>query len=132
LPWGGLGSQTISDLVEAMTIVAYTGEVVTFQEETHGAETMNAVRCNLGAFGLIYQITLRVEPMFNLEVVDEHLPLSMVEDLPRLKALLSGNDEFFSGPQPPWASGTCRRPTAVLARVLRCRRPPPWLCAEDP
>jgi L-gulono-1,4-lactone dehydrogenase len=88
----GWECQTISDLVEAMTIVTCTGEVVTFREETHGTETMNAVRCNLGVFGLIYQITLRVEPMFSLEVVDEHLPLGLVEDLSQLKALLSGND----------------------------------------
>ena len=88
----GWESQTISDLVEAMTIVTCTGEVVTFREETHGTETMNAVRCNLGAFGLIYQITLRVEPVFNLEVLDEHVPHSVVADLSQLKTLLGGND----------------------------------------
>jgi FAD/FMN-containing dehydrogenase len=88
----GWEQKTISDLVEAMTIVTSSGEVITFSEETHGTETMNAVHCNLGSFGLIYSMTLRVEPMFNLDVVDEHVPLTSVEDLSRLKALLRGND----------------------------------------
>jgi FAD/FMN-containing dehydrogenase len=97
----GWESQTISDLVEAMTIVTHTGEVVRFSEATHGRDVMNAVRCNLGTLGVIHDITLRVEPDFRLVAVDEHLPLSLTDDLGQLRSFLSGNDyvEVFWLPQ---------------------------------
>jgi FAD/FMN-containing dehydrogenase len=88
----GWESQTISDLVEAMTIVTHTGEVIRFSEATHGPDVMNAVRCNLGTLGVIYDLTLRVVPDFHLVAVDEHLPLSLTDDLGQLRSFLSGND----------------------------------------
>ena len=57
----GWDCQTLSDLVESMTIVLASGEVVTFSEETHGPEMMNAIRLNLGLFGIIHEMTLRGE-----------------------------------------------------------------------
>src|SRR5579863_7584500 len=58
----GWESQTISDLVGAMTIVTHTAEVIRFSEATHGPDVMNAVRCNLGTLGVMHDITLRVVP----------------------------------------------------------------------
>lgn len=97
----GWQSQTISDLVDSMTIVMHTGEVVRFSEATHGPNVMNAVRCNLGTFGVVHEITFRVQPNFNLTAVDEHLPLSLTTDLGQLRSFLSGNDyvEVFWLPQ---------------------------------
>lgn len=97
----GWQCQTISDLVDAMTIVTHTGEVVRFSEATHGPDVMNAVRCNLGTLGVMHDITLRVEPDFRLTAVDEHLPLSLTDDLGQLRSFLSGNDytEVFWFPQ---------------------------------
>ena len=88
----GWESQTISDLVEAATIVTHTGEVVRFSEATHGPDVMNAVRCNLGTLGVMADITFRVQPDFRMTAVDEHLPLSLTEDLGTLRSFLSGND----------------------------------------
>jgi sterol desaturase/sphingolipid hydroxylase (fatty acid hydroxylase superfamily) len=84
----GYHCATLSDLVEAMTIVTASGAVVRFSEATHGAEIMSAVRLNLGLFGLIYDVTLRVERGFNLEVTDERAPLSLIRDPQRLRALV--------------------------------------------
>jgi L-gulonolactone oxidase len=120
----GWESQTVSDLVEEMTIVMYDGEVVTFSEATHGAEVMNALRCNLGAFGVVYQMKLRVEPMFNLETVDQRLPLALVEDRHELKTFLGGNDyvEIFWLPLADglWAK-SWNRTTAPARRTPRAR-----------
>jgi hypothetical protein len=74
-----------------MTIVTASGAVVRFSEATHGAEMMNAVRLNLGLFGLIYDITLRVESDFNLEVTDEQAPLSLMRDPQKLRELVEEN-----------------------------------------
>ena len=61
-------------------------------EAEHGADVMNAVRCNLGTLGVIHEITFRVPPDFHLTAVDEHLPLSLTEDPGQLRSFLSGND----------------------------------------
>lgn len=88
----GWQSQTISDLVDSMTIVTHTGEVIRFSEAERGADVMNAVRCNLGTLGVIHEITFRVPHDFHLTAVDEHLPLSLTEDPGHLRSFLSGND----------------------------------------
>ena len=88
----GWQSPTISDLVDSMTIVTHTGEVIRFSEATHGSNVMNAVRCNLGTLGVIHEITFRVQPDFHLTAVDEHLPLSLTTDLGQLRSFLAGND----------------------------------------
>lgn len=88
----GWNHQTVSDLVEAMTIVTHDGRVVRFTEASHGAAVMNAVRCNLGALGLIHDITLRVEPAFSLREVDQHAPMDLVADPERLQAFVTGNE----------------------------------------
>ena len=87
----GWNCPTLADFVEAMTVVTASGEVVNFSEATHGAEMMSAVRLNLGLFGLIYDITLRVESDFNLEVTDQQAPLSLMRDPARLRELVKDN-----------------------------------------
>jgi hypothetical protein len=88
----GKDCQTLSDLVEAMTIVLASGEVVTFTEATHGAEVMNAVRLNLGLLGIMHEITLRVEPLFNLRSADRRLDLGLVREPARLKEFALGHE----------------------------------------
>lgn len=95
---------TISDLVEAVTIITYEGKIVRFSEATHGAEVMNAVRCNLGGFGIMHEIVLRVEPMFNLLANDRRLPMTAFEDPAELKQYVTTND-YVEAFWPPMASG---------------------------
>jgi hypothetical protein len=87
----GFCCSTLSDLVEEMTLVTADGEVVRLTRETHGEEVMNAARLSLGLLGLVYDMTLRVEPDFNLEVTDQREPLSLMRDPARLRELVTGN-----------------------------------------
>jgi L-gulonolactone oxidase len=82
---------TLSDFVEAMTIVTASGDVVRFTAATHGEDVMSAARLSLGLFGLVYDITLRVVPDFNLEVTDRREPLSLMRDPARLRDLVTSH-----------------------------------------
>ncbi len=88
----GWDRPTLFDLVEAMTVVTHDGTVVRFSEATHGPEVMNSVRCCLGTIGLVYDITLRVEPLSHQVAVDRRLPMATAEDPAQLASLLSGNE----------------------------------------
>ena len=120
----GWDRPTLLDLVEAMTIVTHDGAVVRFSEDTHGPEVMNAVRCCLGTIGLIYNITLRVEPMSYQVAVDRRLPLAVAEDPAQLASLLSGNEYsevfWFPTAQGLWFKSWNRTSTPVRrARLSR-------------
>ena len=131
----GWDCQTISDLVDSMTIVTHTGEVVRFSEATHGPDVMNAVRCNLGTLGVIHDLTFRVEPDFHLVAVDEHLPLCMTDDDPGPDGHPGVQRDLVPGPgaQAPQrgarrgrlpALPAVHRECAVRDHVLRhCHRP---------
>ncbi|RHZ87036.1 hypothetical protein Glove_41g135 [Diversispora epigaea] len=64
----------MSDQVVSMKIVAADGKMYEFCETTNALE-MKAARVNLGLFGIIYSVTFRTEPMFNLRMTDT-LPLA--------------------------------------------------------
>ncbi|RHZ88384.1 hypothetical protein Glove_23g111 [Diversispora epigaea] len=75
---GAHGAKTtlslMSDQVVSMKIVSADGKVHEFCETTNALE-MEAARVNLGLFGIIYSVTFRTEPMFNLRMTDT-LPLA--------------------------------------------------------
>ncbi|RHZ79724.1 hypothetical protein Glove_141g38 [Diversispora epigaea] len=75
---GAHGAKTtlslMSDQVVSMKIVSADGKVHEFCEITNALE-MQAARVNLGLFGIIYSVTFRTEPMFNLRMTDT-LPLA--------------------------------------------------------
>jgi len=127
----GWDRRTLSDLVEAMTIVTHDGSVVRFSEATHGPDVMNAVRCCLGTMGLIYQITLRVEPTSSQVAVDRRLPHAAAKDPAQLARLLSGNEytEVFWFPTSEglwfksWNSTTAPARRAPLARTPLAQAP---------
>ncbi|CAG8438800.1 6674_t:CDS:2 [Diversispora eburnea] len=70
---GSHGAKTtlsiMSDQVVSMTIVAADGKLYEFCNTTNAFE-MDAARLNLGLFGIIYSVTFRTEPMFNLRMTD--------------------------------------------------------------
>lgn len=108
-----------------MTVVTHDGTVVRFSEATHGPEVMNSVRCCLGTIGLIYDITLRVEPLSRQVAVDRRLPMAVAEDPAQLASLLSGNEytEVFWFPTSgglwfkSWSSTSDPVPRVRLARA---------------
>ncbi|RHZ71337.1 hypothetical protein Glove_259g36 [Diversispora epigaea] len=72
---GAHGVKTVmSDQVVSMKIVAADGKVYEFSDTINSSE-MQAARVNLGLLGIIYSVTFRTEPMFNLRMSDT-LPLA--------------------------------------------------------
>ncbi|CAG8515018.1 11813_t:CDS:2 [Ambispora gerdemannii] len=61
--------RSIPDNVVALQIVTGDGELHEFTEENDPNE-MNAARISLGLLGVIYSVTFRVVPMFNLRMID--------------------------------------------------------------
>ncbi|CAG8627221.1 6967_t:CDS:2 [Ambispora gerdemannii] len=60
---------SISDELVSLQIVTADGELHEFSEEKDPQE-MNAARVSLGLLGIIYSVTFRVEPLFNLRMID--------------------------------------------------------------
>lgn len=86
----GIEAGCVSDWVETFEVITADGECRTFSVEKDGEKVMNALRISLGMFGVIYSMTLRVQPMFNVEVSESKVPLPAVLD--NLKNLVIGND----------------------------------------
>jgi hypothetical protein len=61
----GWNQPTVSDYITAIKFVAADGKVHEFSDATTPND-MAAVRVNLGVLGIITEVTMRVEPMFNL------------------------------------------------------------------
>ncbi|KAG0252749.1 hypothetical protein BGZ95_006536 [Linnemannia exigua] len=90
-------SRLLTDLVDTVKIIDASGTMNTFSKENDPVE-FSAAALNLGLFGIIYTYTLRVEPMFKLQMRDSIPPLhyyfgSPQIGGPRLKAMVLGNDQ---------------------------------------
>ncbi|KAK1857726.1 hypothetical protein I4F81_000341 [Pyropia yezoensis] len=70
----GWAEGTVSDYVVAMTIVDADGVARAFSRATADADTWAAVRCNLGTWGIIYDITLQLRGMGNMAVENHFRP----------------------------------------------------------
>jgi hypothetical protein len=113
---------TVPDLIHEIQIIGADGNVHVFSEDTTPNE-MPAARVNLGTLGLIYQVTLNVEPMYNLW--DQELVIQTSDvmgpnpagnngavDPSKLSALVTRNDyvELFWF---PWSGSSIWRPTTL-------------------
>jgi hypothetical protein len=76
----GRATATVGDLVEAFEVVDAEGRLRVLSEETVGAEVMSAARLNLGLFGVIARVRLRVSPLHRVRQTDERLPVRAVLD----------------------------------------------------
>lgn len=61
-------TRSLTDLVDIVKIIDASGTMNTFSKEDDPVE-FSAAALNLGLFGIIYTYTLRVEPMFKLQMV---------------------------------------------------------------
>ncbi|KAF9159880.1 hypothetical protein DFQ26_006091 [Actinomortierella ambigua] len=90
-------TRTLPDLIAEVKIVDSNGTLRTFTKDKDPLE-FSAATVNLGLLGVIYTYTLRVEPLFKLQMVDS-LPLvsEYFDDPkvggPKLKAMVLGNDQ---------------------------------------
>src|SRR5262249_55953178 len=93
----------ISDLVRAVRIVDHEGQVLDFDERTTDPEVMDAVRLSLGLLGIVYEITLRVEPAAMVRTISAVHPLEEMLDPGAIGRLLSENEwlELYHFPFSP-------------------------------
>ncbi|CAG8504054.1 3781_t:CDS:2 [Dentiscutata erythropus] len=93
---GAHGAKTssgiMSDQVCSMKIVTGSGKVCEFSEEINKSE-FNAAKVNLGLLGIIYSLTFRVQPMYNLRMTDIFVPANEWLNNPQnIKNLLESSD----------------------------------------
>jgi L-gulonolactone oxidase len=81
----GVGYGVLSTMVEEVTLVTGTGDVVRLAKGEHEA-WLDAVRCHLGALAVITEVTLSVCPAFDLAV--EERPADLDDVLSDLGARL--------------------------------------------
>ncbi|CAG8627315.1 10218_t:CDS:2, partial [Dentiscutata heterogama] len=68
-------SGNMPDQICSMKIVTGSGEVSEFSEEINKSE-FNAAKVNLGLLGIIYSVTFRVKPMYNLRMNDVYISVN--------------------------------------------------------
>ncbi|CAG8531702.1 39113_t:CDS:2 [Gigaspora margarita] len=92
---GAHGAKTssgiIADQLCSMKIVIGSGEVCEFSEEINKSE-FNAAKVNLGLLGIIYSVTFRVQPMYNLLMTDNYIPIKGWLNAKNIKKLLKSSD----------------------------------------
>ncbi|CAG8454035.1 7560_t:CDS:2 [Ambispora gerdemannii] len=93
------GGPGVSDLVVKLQIVTGDGELQEFSNEKDPIE-FNTARLNLGLLGIIYSVTFRVEPLFNLRSDNIVVPIKDWLKPANLKKLVYDSDsiEFIYWP----------------------------------
>jgi FAD/FMN-containing dehydrogenase len=84
----GIGFQSISDYVIAMRVITSRGKTKVIDDRDE--EVLNAARLSLGLFGMVTEITMRVEPEFNVKV--EEFNMSLAECLATVKEFVLENE----------------------------------------
>lgn len=120
----GWNNPTLSDLVHAIEVVTASGEVRKFEAGVDSDDVMNAVRLNLGMFGIMFRITLKIQKSWVVQARDERLPLDHV--LEELRQLVQSHDnlDLFWWPFSDefWVKSWQRiPPTAITAKPRRSR-----------
>jgi hypothetical protein len=88
----GWNNSTLSDLVHAIEIVDAGGQLRRFEAGVDRDEVMNAVRLNLGMFGIMFRITMKVEKSWIVHARDQRLPIERV--FGDLRHLVQSHDNF--------------------------------------
>ncbi len=92
----GWNHHTLSDLVHAIEIVDAAGDLRRFEAGIDSEEVMNAARLQLGMFGLIYRITMDIQPTWNVHARDQRvLVKDVLENLPAWVAQHDNLDLFW-------------------------------------
>lgn len=106
----GLAFTGLAGQIRSMRIVTATGEIVECSATLNG-ELFHVARVGLGVFGIISELTIEVEPAFNLHAVEGPRPLDEV--LAGWSDDIAANDhyEFF------WIPGTDRVMTKANRRT---------------
>ncbi len=90
----GLAFTGIAAQIRGMRVVTATGEIVDCSAEQN-PELFHVARVGLGAFGIISEITIEVEPAFNLHAIEGPRPLIDVLDGWHEETTSNDHFEFF-------------------------------------
>lgn len=90
----GAGLQCLSASIEALTLVTAAGEQVRCSRE-HNAELFQAARVNLGALGIVTDVTLQNTRPYRLKRVSQWLPIEDILATAQDSADRYRNFEFF-------------------------------------
>ena len=88
----GWNNPTLSDLVHAIELVDASGHLRKFEAGKDSDEVMNAVRLNLGMFGIMYRITMDVQKSWIVHAHDQRVPIEQV--FLDLRHLVQTQDNF--------------------------------------
>jgi hypothetical protein len=119
----GWNNPTLSDLVYAVEIVTASGQLRKFEAGVDSDEVMNAVRLNLGMFGIMYRITMNIQKSWVVHAQDQRLPVQQVfEDFKHL-VRTQDNFDLFWWPfcDEFWVKTWKRINTAITARPRHSR-----------
>ena len=120
----GWNNPTLSDLVHAIEVVTASGEVRKFEAGADSDDVMNAVRLNLGMFGIMFRITMNVQKSWIVHARDERLPINHVFGDLRHLARTRDNFDLFWWPFSDefWVKTWKRIPyTPITAKPRRSR-----------
>jgi len=112
LNFGGIAAQVL-----ALEIVTGGGDVLRCSPDQN-AEIFSCARVGLGALGIITEVTLQVEPAFNLHAVEGPQPIDQVLSGWLDEAIAHDHFEFF------WIPGTQMAMTKRNRRTQEAARPP--------
>ncbi|WP_028223603.1 FAD-binding protein [Paraburkholderia oxyphila] len=85
----GIEMPSVSDWIVGVELIDANGEVRTYSQDKDGVRVMNMLRLSLGMCGVITAFQIRVQPMFNVHVVESKE--SVASTLAGLKELVMGN-----------------------------------------
>lgn len=86
----GIDHPSVSDWIEGVELVTATGETRTYSLEVDGPDVINALRLSLGMLGIITLYRMRVQPMYNVHVVE--WKDTIIETLANIRELVMEND----------------------------------------
>jgi len=120
----GWNNPTLSDLVHAIEIVTAAGQLRKFEAGVDSDEVMNAVRLNLGMFGIIFRITMNVQRKWAVRAQDQRLPIEQVLENLKDRVLAQDNLDLFWWPfcDQFWVKTWKRTEAEITAKPRRSLR----------
>lgn len=117
----GWHNLTLSDLVHSIEIVTASGQVCKFEAGVDSDEVMNAVRLNLGMFGIMYRITMNVQKSWVVHARDQRLPVDAVFERLRDFIRIHDNVDLFWWPfcDEMWVKTWKKINTGITAKPRR-------------
>ncbi|WNJ20380.1 FAD-binding protein [Pontibacter sp. G13] len=118
----GWSQGCMSDLVEWIELIDSTGTLRRFDRQSDSPEVMQAVSLHMGMMGITYRLALRIQPTWNVHVIDQRLPLE--DTIAHLPVLVKSHEsvQFWWKPfsEEIWMRSWNRTDRAVTSTDRHC------------